>query len=52
MKNYVLVISNGTSFKIGKNRYDLQGALKRKDEMGAKGITVDVMTENEAFGVK
>ena len=51
MENYVIVIKKGTGYKVGRNRYNQEDAIKRQGEMKASGINCKVMTENEAFGV-
>lgn len=53
MKNYdyVLVIKRGNSYKIGLNKYNKEDAIKRQSELKNIGIKVEVMREDEAFGI-
>lgn len=48
---YRLVSKNKNSYKIGVKQYSQEDALKRQAELSKLGIHVEVMTENEAFGI-
>lgn len=51
MNNYVLVIVDGNNYKIGRNRYTKERALQRQAEVAKLGIKMEVMREDEAFGI-
>lgn len=51
MKNYVLVIVNGHNHVIGGKRYTQSEAIARQAEVAKVGLQMEVMTENEAFGI-
>lgn len=51
MKNYVLVIKRGNNYRIGLNRYNKEDAIKRQSELRNIGIKMEVMREDEAFGI-
>lgn len=52
MKNFVLVIKKGNNFVIGRQRYTESDAITRQAEVAQLGLQMEVMTEDEAFGIK
>lgn len=51
MNNFVLVMANGSNYVIGKNRYTHDEAIKRQAEVAKVGLKMEVMREDEAFGI-